>query len=127
MNAVVSPLHGGRVAVERVLREAKSPLGAKSIAMLTALPIVQVRNHLANAVNKSRARNVGLKRYGLYLWGPLPAVAVPESVARSTGNYTGEKPTYIAPERMRAFELPSLVNGQRTERVRPACIGGAAK
>jgi hypothetical protein len=53
---------------------------------------------------------------------PMGEIAAPRT-GIPTERYTGEKPIHTRPGSMAAYELPSLWNGERTERKRPIIVG----
>jgi hypothetical protein len=148
MNAVLSPLprtcaletprnepHRGRPkspeleAVEEVLRTGtlSNPLTVAQIAARSGVGLTLTRKKVNNCCQKGRAHNTNADGFpGLYAWGPVP-VPVPARRPdhRSSSGYDGRElqPFTGRPGAMRAFELPSIQNGERVERARPCLIG----
>lgn len=126
------PRSGQRRAVEAALR-GTTPSTAVSVAQLaerTGYTVIQIRSALNALVQIGFALNVCPHQLpALYCLGhrgrarsasgaPAPIRTIPED------RYDGKelRPYTGRPGAMRAFELPSLVDGRRVERARPTLI-----
>jgi hypothetical protein len=118
-----------RRAVESVLRSAtrEKPVSAVDVAQRCRLATSAARAIVNNIVQRGWAHNTtpGVNP-SLYAWGPPPAAPVDASRYEAPeGSYNGAelRPFSGRPGAMRAYELPSLVDGQRVERRAPILIG----
>lgn len=130
----VRPISPAREAVEAAMQAAAGPLAADIIASRTGLRADDVRVILRNCCTKGLAYNAAPgASIGLYAWGQPPAAprqpglaSARHPVRPADQHYHGEelRPFTGRPGAMDAFSFPSVVNGQRVERVRPMLIGG---
>jgi hypothetical protein len=117
-----------REAVESVLQAARTPLDANQIATRSGANVNRVRvalNHLLTD-NRIHRRDPLRDRLHRYAWGPAPVVHATVLSSRTPkGEYDGRdlQPYAGRPGALHAFTLPSLHNGERTERRTPMLLG----
>lgn len=121
-----------RRAVEAMLKSTPAGLGIAQVAEACGIEMDQARRLLANIAAAGDAHNAhaGMRGAALYVFGPAPraVAATPEQRTTSwsnAGDYDARElqPYTGRPGAMRAFELPSLVNGERLPRTAPAIMG----
>lgn len=126
-----------RIAIDQFMAtNADTSYSARQVALATGVPLAKAREHLGNALvcGQIHRSDGGSHAGALYRHGPPPvALLAPGGpTPRYTpprGSYDGKElqPYTGRPGAMRAFELPSLVNGQRIQRRGPAPIGSHVK
>lgn len=121
-----------RLAVEEVLRAIgrAGALSAAELAERTGHPPAAVRSALNGLVQRGHVRNVNPHQLpARYCWNARTARATSAARAEPARLFPRElydgkelRPYEGRPGAMRAFELPSLVNGVPVPRPRPALI-----